>query len=97
MTMKSISIKGQGCKSGRCAVKAVVLTPEGLGCVPDLGLRGSRGPLTATQESAEAIVGVKPEAPRVGGVGNEASLTSHVYERPASVWLPIFFGSRLIA
>jgi hypothetical protein len=63
MIPKSMSIKGQGCKSGRCAVKAVVLTPGGLGRVPDSRLRGSRGPLTAAQESAEAIVGVKPEGP----------------------------------
>jgi hypothetical protein len=27
---KSISIKGSGCRSGRCAVKAVELTPGGL-------------------------------------------------------------------
>ena len=38
---KSISIKGQGCKFGRCAVKAAVLTSGGLGRVPDSGLRGS--------------------------------------------------------
>jgi hypothetical protein len=57
MTMQSISIKGQGCKFGRCAVKAVVLTSGGLGRAPEPGLRGSRGPLTASQESAEAIVG----------------------------------------
>jgi hypothetical protein len=29
------SIKGQGCKSGRWAVKAVVLTPGDLGSVPE--------------------------------------------------------------
>jgi len=40
MILKSISIKGQGCKSGRCAVKAVVLTPGGLRRVPNSGLRG---------------------------------------------------------
>ena len=56
MIAKSISIKGRGCKFGRCAVKAAVLTSGGLGRVPDSGLRGSRGPLTAAQESAEAIV-----------------------------------------
>ena len=41
MIPKSISLKGQGCKSGRSAVKAVVLSPEGLGRVPEAGLRGS--------------------------------------------------------
>ncbi|MBU4391879.1 MAG: hypothetical protein KJ907_07115 [Actinobacteria bacterium] len=34
VTTKSISIKGHGCKSGRCAVKAVGLTPGGLRRVP---------------------------------------------------------------
>jgi hypothetical protein len=41
MILKSISIKVQGCKSGRCAVKAVVLPPGGLGRVPESGLRGA--------------------------------------------------------
>jgi len=40
MTPKSISIKGQGGKSGRCAVQAAVLTSGGLGRVPDSGLGG---------------------------------------------------------
>ena len=31
---KSISIKGSGCRSGRCAAKAVELTPGGLRRVP---------------------------------------------------------------
>jgi hypothetical protein len=35
---KSIFIKGQGCKSGRCAAKAVVLTPGGLQRVSNSGL-----------------------------------------------------------
>ena len=34
---KSRSIKGQGCRSGRCAVKAVRLTPGGLRFVPSFG------------------------------------------------------------
>ena len=37
MIPKSISIKGQGCKFGRCAVKVVVLTSGGLGRVPEAG------------------------------------------------------------
>jgi len=41
MIAKSIAIKGQGCKSGRCVAKAAKLTPKGLGRVPDSGLRGS--------------------------------------------------------
>ena len=35
MIAKSISIKGQGCKSGRCVAKAVVLTSGGLRRVPE--------------------------------------------------------------
>ena len=34
LTAKSNSIKGQGCRSGRCAVKAVRLTPGDLRSVP---------------------------------------------------------------
>ena len=34
---KSRSIKGQGCRSGRCAAKAVRLTPGDLRSVPQLG------------------------------------------------------------
>ena len=41
MIAKSISIKVQGCKSGRCVAKAVVLTSGGLSGVPDSGLRES--------------------------------------------------------
>jgi hypothetical protein len=63
MIAKSISIKVQGCKSGRCVAKAVVLTSGGLSGVPDSGLRESRDSLTIIQESAEAIVGGQPEGP----------------------------------
>jgi hypothetical protein len=41
MTDKPISIKGSGCKSGGCALKAVELTPGGLAGVPRMGLRDS--------------------------------------------------------
>jgi hypothetical protein len=57
MTSKSISIKGVGCKSGGCAVKAAGLTSGGLLRVPEPGLREPRGSLSAAQESAEGIVG----------------------------------------
>jgi hypothetical protein len=63
MIAKSISIKVQSCKSGRCVAKAVMLTSGGLSGVPDSGLRESRGFLSAIQESAEAIVGQQPEGP----------------------------------
>ncbi|CAH2777177.1 MAG: hypothetical protein CBCREVIR_0298 [Candidatus Burkholderia crenata] len=54
---KSITIKGWGGKSGRCAVKAVELTSGGLPGVLDSGLSGSQGPLSARQESAAGILG----------------------------------------
>jgi hypothetical protein len=56
MIAKSKSTKGHGRKSGRCAVKAVVLTPGGLQRVSKTGLREPQGTLTAMQESAEGIV-----------------------------------------
>ena len=54
---KSISIKGQGCRSGRAAGKAIELTWGGLCRVPISELRKPQGDLTAAQESAEGIVG----------------------------------------
>ena len=54
---KSKSTKGDACKSGRCAVKAVGLTPGGLHRVSQTGLREPQGTLNAEQESAEGIVG----------------------------------------
>ena len=58
---KSISIKGPRCRSGRCAVKAVKLTPGGLRRVPEPGLREPRGDQSAAQKSAEGVVGVGNE------------------------------------
>ncbi len=54
---KSISIKGQGCRSGRAAGKAIELTWGGLRRVPISELRKPQGDLTAAQESADGIVG----------------------------------------
>jgi hypothetical protein len=56
MTSKSISIKGAGCKSGGCAVRAVGLTSGDLPRVPEAGLRKPRGYLSTRQESAEGVV-----------------------------------------
>src|SRR5437762_14085914 len=54
---KSRSIKGQGCRSGRCAGKAIELTWGDLRHVPISELRAPRGALTVAQESADGIVG----------------------------------------
>ena len=54
---KSISIKGQGCRSGRGAGKAIELTWGDLRHVPISELRAPRGALTVAQESADGIVG----------------------------------------
>ena len=56
-TAKSIFIKGQGCRFGRGAGKAIELTQGGLRHVPTLELREPQGDLTGAQESAEGIVG----------------------------------------
>jgi hypothetical protein len=56
MTAKSISIKGTGCKSGGCALKAVELTSGDLPFVPEPGLRAKRFVLTGRQKSAEGVV-----------------------------------------
>ncbi len=49
---KPISIKGRGCKSGGCALKAVKLTSGDLPRVRDIGLRIERSILTGRQKSA---------------------------------------------
>ena len=53
---KSISIKGTGCKSGGCALKAVELTSGDLPFVLDSGLRAKRFVLSGRQKSAEGVV-----------------------------------------
>jgi hypothetical protein len=56
MTTKSISIKGTGCKSGGCALKAVELTSGDLPFVSESRLRVERSVLTGRQKSAEGVV-----------------------------------------
>jgi hypothetical protein len=56
VTAKSISIKGTGCKSGGCALKAVELTSGDLPFVLDSGLRAKRFVLSGRQKSAEGVV-----------------------------------------
>jgi hypothetical protein len=68
---KSISTKGHGRKSGRCAEKAVELTPGGLRRVSESGLRGPKGTLTAGQESAEGIVDERERIEGPNGEGGE--------------------------
>ncbi len=79
---KSISIKGQGCRSGRAAGKAAGLTWGGLCRVPTSGLSKPQGELIAAQESAEGIVGhdvgkaiealqVRKAEQRIGRAGND--------------------------
>jgi len=53
---KSISIKGNGCKSGGCVRKAVELTSGDMPFVPESGLRVERSMLTGRQKSAEGVV-----------------------------------------
>jgi hypothetical protein len=59
LTTKSVSIKGTGCKSGGCALKAVELTSGGLPFVPHSGLRVEGSILTGRQESAEGVLGTQ--------------------------------------
>jgi RNA-directed DNA polymerase len=59
MTAKSISIKGTGCKSGGCALKAVELASGDLPFVLESGLRAKRFVLTGRQKSAEGVAGAK--------------------------------------
>jgi hypothetical protein len=59
LTAKSISIKGTGCKSGGCALKAVELTSGDLPFVLHSGLRIERSVLTGRQKSAEGVLGTK--------------------------------------
>jgi hypothetical protein len=79
---KSTSIKGQGCRSGRRAAKAIELTWGGLRRVPRSELGEPRGDSTAAQESAEGkvgyVVGKASEAlqgrkaeQQIGRAGNE--------------------------
>jgi hypothetical protein len=53
--MKSISIKGTGCRSGGCVRKAVELTSGDLPFVLDSGLRVEQSILTGRQKSAEGV------------------------------------------
>jgi len=56
MTAKSVSIKGTGCKSGGCALKADELTSGDLSLVSESRLRIERSVLTGRQESAAGVL-----------------------------------------
>jgi hypothetical protein len=69
MATKSISIKGAGCRSGGCALKAVSLIAGGLAHVPEAGLREERSPLTVRQESAAGVVVAQAAKAQTAGSG----------------------------
>ena len=69
VTAKSISIQGAGCKSGGCALKAVVLIAGGLPHVPESGLRVERSTPTVRQESAAGIVVAQATKAQTEGSG----------------------------
>ena len=73
MTAKSVSIKGTGCKSGGCALKADELTSGDLPLVPESGLRDEQSALTGRQKSAKGICscasGEGPNGPHKGLMG----------------------------
>jgi hypothetical protein len=56
MIAKPISIKGAGCRSGGCALKAVELTSGDLSFVRESGLGVERSILTGRQKSAAGVV-----------------------------------------
>jgi len=59
VTVKSISIKGTGCKFGGCVRKAVELTSGDLPFVSESRLRIERSVLTGRQKSAAGVVVAK--------------------------------------
>ncbi len=69
MTVKSTSIKGAGCKSGGCALKAVELTWGDLLHVPESGLRVEQFILTVRQKSATGIVAAQVVKAQTEGSG----------------------------
>jgi hypothetical protein len=66
---KSISIKGAGCRSGSCALKAVELTSGGLLHVPESGLMREQSLLTVQQKSAAGIVAAQVAKAQTEGSG----------------------------
>jgi hypothetical protein len=73
LTTKSISIKGAGCKSGGCALKAVELTSGDLPFVSESRLRVVRSILTGRQKSAEGVVVAKAVKARTVPAGVNGS------------------------
>jgi hypothetical protein len=69
MTAKSTSIKGAGCKSGGCALKAVELTSGGLSHVPESGLRVEQSILIVRQKSAAGVVAAQAAKAQTEGSG----------------------------
>ena len=69
MIAKSVSIKGAGCKSGGCVLKAVELTSGGLSHVPESGLSVEQSTLTERQKSAAGIVVAQAAKAQTEGSG----------------------------
>jgi hypothetical protein len=84
MIAKSISIKGEGCRFGGCALKAVELTSGGLSHVPESGLRVERSTLTMRQKSAAGVVGAQAAKAQTEGSGEGSGANSH-YSRMSAI------------
>src|SRR5215472_16323004 len=95
MIAKSKVIKDRGGKSGGRAAKAVDLTSGGLRCVSATRLRSSQGGLTATQKSAEGIVGGgAPPKARTVEVASRAALFARAMRQKNQVELNLGTGAK---
>ena len=73
LTAKSSSIKGLGCRSGRCAAKAVELTSGGLRRVPnDVRRGGTEGAVRHPDRGAGVSRGHSRQVPSVRSSGTLA-------------------------
>src|SRR5215472_3832947 len=95
MIAKSKVIKDRGGKSGGRAAKAVDLTSGGLRCVSATRLRSSQGDLTATQKSAEGIVGGgAPPKARTVEVASRAAFLARAMRQKNQVELNLGTGAK---
>ncbi len=70
LTAKPISIKGAGCKSGGCALKAVELTSGDCRFVRESGLGVEQSASIGRQKSAEGIVAAEAAKARTAVVAS---------------------------